>query len=300
MFKKKLTLVIVPDSSEVSRQLSVRVWYLWAALGLVTILIFCSFFLTSEYVQTQITNAELVKLQQENQKLSQKYEEIRWTLAETDNRYAELVTKEIALRQVFGLPEINLEERQLGIGGPGGKSLTSLSETEQIAYATEVEVDRLLRLSSYELEKYAEVEAGLNDLKDRLDHTPSIWPTKGWLSRGYGMKNDPFTGYRRLHRGMDISNNTGTPIIAPAEGRVKAVMTDRGMGKMVVIDHGYGFISRYGHMSKILVKRGQTLARGDVIGKMGSTGYSTGPHLHYEIWKSGKVLNPQDYILNEM
>ncbi len=300
MFKKKLTFVVVPDSSEVSRQLSVRVWYLWAALALVTTLLFCSFFLTSEYIQTQITDAELVKLQQENQELSQKYEEIRWTLAETDNRYTELVKKEIALRQVFGLPEINLEERQLGIGGPGGKSITSLSETEQIAYATEAEVDRLLRLSSYELEKYAEVEAGLSDLKDRLDHTPSIWPTKGWLSRGYGMKNDPFTGYRRLHRGIDVSNNTGTAIIAPAEGRVKTVMTDRGMGKMIVIDHGYGFVSRYGHMSKILVKRGQTVARGDVIGKMGSTGYSTGPHLHYEIWKNGKVLNPQDYILNEM
>jgi len=300
MFKKKLTFLVVPDSSEVSRQLSVRVWYFWATLALAIILLFASFFLASEYIQTQVTDAELVKLQQENQELSQKYEEIRWTLAETDKRYSELVKKEIALRQVFGLPEINLEERQLGIGGPGGMSVASLSETEQLAYATEAEVDRLLRLSSFELEKYAEVEAGLNDLKDRLDHTPSIWPSKGWLSRGYGMKNDPFTGYRRLHRGVDVSNNTGTPIIAPAEGRVKAVMTDRGMGKMIVIDHGYGFITRYGHLSEISVKRGQTVTRGDVIGKMGSTGYSTGPHLHYEIWRHGKVLNPQDYILNEM
>ena len=300
MFKKKLTFLVVPDSSEVSRQLSVRVWYLWAGLGLATILLFACFFLASEYIQTQIADAELVKLQRENQELSQKYEDIRWTLVETDNRYNELVGKEIALRQVFGLPEINLEERQLGIGGPGGMSVASLSETEQIAYATETEVDRLLRLSSFELEKYAELEAGLNELKDRLDHTPSIWPTKGWLSRGYGMKNDPFTGYRRLHRGMDISNNTGTPIIAPADGRVKAVMTDRGMGKMIVIDHGYGFITRYGHLSEIGVKRGQKLVRGDVIAKMGSTGYSTGPHLHYEIWKHGKVLNPQGYILNEM
>ena len=300
MFKKKLTFMIVPDSNAVSRQLSIRVWYFWATLALTIVLLFTSFFLASEYIKTQVSDAELIKLQQENQELSQKYEEIRWTLAETDNRYSELVKKEIALRQVFGLPEINLEERQLGIGGPGGVSMTSLSETEQLAYATEAEVDRLLRLSSFELEKYAEVEAGLNDLKDRLDHTPSIWPTKGWLSRGFGMKNDPFTGYRKLHRGVDVSNHTGTPIFAPAEGRVKTVLTDRGMGKMLVIDHGYGFITRYGHLSEILVKRGQMLSRGDVIGKMGSTGYSTGPHLHYEIWKHGKVLNPQDYILNEM
>jgi len=300
MFKKKLTFMIVPDSNSVSRQLSIRVWYFWATLALTIVLLFTSFFLASEYIKTQVSDAELIKLQQENQELSQKYEEIRWTLAETDNRYSQLVKKEIALRQVFGLPEINLEERQLGIGGPGGVSMTSLSETERLAYTTEAEVDRLLRLSSFELEKYAEVETGLNELKDRLDHTPSIWPSKGWLARGFGMKNDPFTGYRRFHRGIDISNNTGTPIFAPADGRVKTVLTDRGMGKTIVIDHGYGFVTRYGHLSEILVKRGQMLSRGDVIGKMGSTGYSTGPHLHYEVWKHGKVFNPRDYILNEM
>jgi len=300
MFRKKLTFIVVPDSSEVSRQLSVRVWHLWAVLAGVTILLFASFFLASEFFASQVNEAELARLQEENKQLAQKYEDIRWTLAETDTRYSELVQKEIALRQVFGLPEINVEERQLGIGGPGGLAVTALSETEQLAYVTELEVDRLLRLSSFELEKYAEVEAGLGELKDRLDHTPSIWPTRGWLSRGFGMKNDPFTGYRRLHRGIDVSNNTGTLIIAPADGRVKSIMTDRGMGKMIVIDHGYGFITRYGHLSKILVKRGQTISRGDAIAQMGSTGYSTGPHLHYEVWRHGKVLNPRDYILNEM
>ena len=300
MFKKKLTFVVVPDSSEVSRQITIRVWYFWAALAAATILVFASFFLTSEFLTGQVNEAELARLQAENEQLSLKFENLRWGLAETDVRYQELVQKEIALRQVFGLPAINVEERQLGVGGPGGISVTSLSETGRLAYATETEVDRLLRLSSFELEKYAEVEAGLNELEDRLNHTPSIWPTKGWLSRGYGMKNDPFTGYRRLHRGLDISNNTGTPVLAPAEGRVKSVLTDRGMGKMMVVDHGYGFITRYGHLSQILVKRGQKVKRGDIIGKMGSTGYSTGPHLHYEIWRNDKVLNPRGYILNDM
>lgn len=300
MFGKKLTFLVVPDSSQVSRQLSVRVWYFWAGLILITGLLFASFFLASAFLSDQVDEAELVRLQAENEQLSKKYEELRWSLSETDIRYNELVQKEIALRQVFGLPEINIEERQLGVGGPSGLSVASLSETSRLAYATEKEVDRLLRLSSFELEKYAEVETGLIKLEDRLRHTPSIWPTKGWLSRGYGMKDDPFTGYRRLHRGLDISNNTGTPIIAPADGRVKTVMTDRGLGKMIVLDHGYGFISRYGHLSSIGVKRGQTVSRGDIIGHMGSTGYSTGPHLHYEVWRNGKVMNARDYILNDM
>ncbi len=300
MLKKKLTFVVVPDSNAVSRQLCLKVWHLWATLGLVTILLFASFFLAAEFFGSQVDRAELDRLKAENDQLSEKYEEIRWAMAETGARYDELVEKEIALRRAFGLPEINLEERQLGIGGPGGAPVAQLSETEKLAYETEAEVDRLLTLSSYELEKYSEVEVGLNDLKDRLNHTPSIWPTKGWLSRGYGMKNDPFTGYKRLHRGMDISNHTGTPIIATADGRIKTIMTDRGMGKMVVVDHGYGFITRYGHLSKILVKRGERVKRGDIIAQMGSTGYSTGPHLHYEVWRNGKVFNPQDYILNEM
>lgn len=300
MFGKKLTFLIVPDSSGVSRQLTVQVWYFWAGLILITGLLFASSFLASAFLSDRVDETELARLQSENEQLSQKYEELRWSLSETDIRYNELVQKEIALRQVFGLPEINIDERQLGVGGPSGLSVATMSETAKVAYATEKEVDRLLRLSSFELEKYAEVETGLIELEDRLRHTPSIWPTRGWLSRGYGMKDDPFTGYRRLHRGIDISNNTGTPIIAPASGRVKTVMTDRGMGKMIVIDHGYGFISRYGHLSSIGVKRGQKVSRGDIIGLMGSTGYSTGPHLHYEVWRNGKVLNARNYILNDM
>lgn len=300
MFGKKLTFLIVPDSSGVSRQLTVQVWYFWAGLILITGLLFASSFLASAFLSDRVDEIELARLQSENEQLSQKYEELRWSLSETDIRYNELVQKEIALRQVFGLPEINIDERQLGVGGPSGLSVATMSETAKMAYATEKEVDRLLRLSSFELEKYAEVETGLIELEDRLRHTPSIWPTRGWLSRGYGMKDDPFTGYRRLHRGIDISNNTGTPIIAPAAGRVKTVMTDRGMGKMIVIDHGYGFISRYGHLSSIGVKRGQKVSRGDIIGLMGSTGYSTGPHLHYEVWRNGKVLNARNFILNDM
>lgn len=300
MFGKKFTFLVVPDSREVPRQMSLPAWALWGAVTFIGILLFTSFFLVSSSISTQVDEAELARLQDENEQLAQKYEELRWNLAEADSRYSDLIQKEIALRQVFGLPEIDPEERQLGIGGPGSLPAHNLTEVEQLALNTEVEVDRLLRLSSFELEKYAEVEAGLNDLTDRLQHTPSIWPTQGWQSRGFGMKDDPFTGYRRLHRGIDISNNMGTPIIAPADGRVKSVMTDRGMGKMIVIDHGFGFVTRYGHLSQIDVKRGEHVARGQVIGKMGSTGYSTGPHLHYEVWRNGKVLNPQEYILNEL
>jgi murein DD-endopeptidase MepM/ murein hydrolase activator NlpD len=298
MLKEKLTFMVVPDSQGVSRQMSLPVWSLYASALAVLLLLFLSVFLASEYFAERVDQSELEGLRSENQHLAGKYEELRWALAETGDRYDELVQKEIAIRAVFDLPEIAIEERQLGIGGPGAQIVSPLSETQQLAYDTEAEVDRLLRLSRFELEKYSEAEQELQNLVDRLDHTPSIWPTKGWLSRGYGMKDDPFTGYEQLHRGIDVANYNGTPIIAAADGKVTKTGSFGRMGKMITIDHGFGFVSRYGHLSSIDVKKGQRVKRGEVIAKMGSTGYSTGPHLHYEVWRNGKVLNPMNYILN--
>ncbi len=300
MLKKKFTFLLIPDSQGVSRQLSVPLWFF--AVGVVCLagLVFASFFFASTYFGNRVDTAQLDRLKAENKTLAEKYEELRWRLAETDSRYSNLVQKEIALRTMFDLPEINPDERQLGIGGPESPDLLSMSETEKLAYSTEAEVDRLLRLSRFELEKYAEVETSLGDLKDRLDHTPSIWPTKGWYSSGYGMRRDPFTGYKVFHRGIDIANHKGTPVVAPADGRVKEVGTYGSMGKMLVIDHGYGFVTRYGHLDKIVVKRGEKVKRGDIIAKMGNSGHSTGPHLHYEVWRNGKVLNPNGFVFNEL
>ena len=298
MLRKRLTFLLIPDSSQTSRQLSVPVWALYGGLAAVVLLVFGSFYLASHFFSDQVSQLELQRLKAENQQLANKYEELRWNLAEVNSRYDDLVQKEVALRSVFGLPEIDMEERQLGTGGPEPVTLARMTSSERLAYGTESEIDRLLRLSEYEIVKFSEAESALMELKDRLDHTPSIWPTDGWLSRGYGMKYDPFTGYKQFHRGIDLASNNGTPIIATASGKVREVGTYGRLGKMVIIDHGYGFVTRYGHLSKIHVKRGQRVERGEVIALMGSTGYSTGPHLHYEVWRNGKVMNPADFILN--
>ena len=292
--------MVIPDSSGTSRELQVPVVLLYAAGAFVAVLLVVSFFLAGEFFGDRVTQEELAQLRTENRQLMTKYEQLRWDLAETDARYGELVEKEIMIRTMFDLPDISVEERQLGIGGPTSPSFAEMSESQQEAYGTEVEVDRLLRVSRFELEKFGEVEKELRGLKDRLDHTPSIWPTKGWNSRGYGMKYDPFTGYKQFHRGIDVANRTGTAIIAAADGKIRSAGRAGGMGKMIVVDHGYGFVSRYAHLSEIATQRGTRIKRGDVIGYMGSTGYSTGPHLHYEVWRNGKALNPRDFILNDM
>ncbi len=292
--------MLIPNSMGILKQLSIPVALIYSGALAMIILLIASFFLSAHFFSTKVDQSELERLRAENARLEEKYEQLRWNLAEVDNRYSELVQKEIKIRSIFDLPEIDLEERQLGIGGPAASHVPDMSAFEKNAVATELEVDRILRLSRFELEKYGEVEEALTNVKDRLNHTPSIWPTKGWVSRGFGMKFDPFTGYKQMHRGIDIASRTGTPIIATADGVVKSTSTDNMMGKYVVIDHGYGFKTRYGHLSQFKVKAGQKVKRGDVVALMGSTGYSTGPHLHYEVIRNGKFYSPSEFILNDM
>ncbi|MGH7230843.1 MAG: M23 family metallopeptidase [Nitrospiraceae bacterium] len=131
----------------------------------------------------------------------------------------------------------------------------------------------------------------------RWSATPSIWPVKGWVTSGFGQRVSPFTGHLAMHEGLDIGAPPNTPIQAPAAGRVTASGFDPRMGNMIALDHGFGIETAYGHMAKILVKNGQKVKRGDVIGLVGSTGLSTGPHLHYLVKSNSRPVDPQRYIL---
>ncbi|HEX5045336.1 MAG TPA: M23 family metallopeptidase [Candidatus Polarisedimenticolaceae bacterium] len=128
--------------------------------------------------------------------------------------------------------------------------------------------------------------------------TPSLLPVSGFFSDGFGWRKDPITGQRAFHEGMDIVAETGSPVRAPADGIVVAAGRNSSYGKAVDLSHGYGLASRFGHLSAILVRPGDKVKRGDVIGRVGSTGRSTGPHLHYEVFKEGRQVNPRRYLPN--
>jgi murein DD-endopeptidase MepM/ murein hydrolase activator NlpD len=134
--------------------------------------------------------------------------------------------------------------------------------------------------------------------KDSLLSTPSIWPVRGTLTSGFGWRRSPLSGAGRMHQGLDISNRIGTPIRAPARGTITFSAMDGAYGLCIVIDHGNGIATRYGHLSRSSVKTGDYVQRGDVIGFVGNTGRSTGPHLHYEVHVRGVPVNPMRYILN--
>ena len=122
--------------------------------------------------------------------------------------------------------------------------------------------------------------------------TPSIWPVPGWLSSRYGNRRDPFSGNRDFHPGLDISADYGQPIHATADGTIASAGASGAYGNLVVIDHGYGITTRYGHLSRFAVMNGQRIHRGDVVGYVGSTGRSTSSHLHYEILVNGRLTDP--------
>ena len=122
--------------------------------------------------------------------------------------------------------------------------------------------------------------------------TPSIWPVAGWLSSSYGTRTDPFNDEKSFHPGLDISADYGTPVLATADGTIENAGLSGAYGNMVVVDHGFGITTKYGHLSRIAVRGDQPIRRGDILGYVGSTGRSTGPHLHYEIWMNGRLTDP--------
>jgi murein DD-endopeptidase MepM/ murein hydrolase activator NlpD len=122
--------------------------------------------------------------------------------------------------------------------------------------------------------------------------TPSLWPTHGWLTGTFGGRSDPFTGEPGYHQGIDISTDKGQPIVAPADGTVESAAFTGDYGNLITLQHRFGLTTRYGHLSAFHVKPGQQVKRGDVIGYVGSTGRSTGAHLHYEILVNGQLINP--------
>ncbi len=158
--------------------------------------------------------------------------------------------------------------------------------------------DKLAEDVSLEEIRQQEILLALRENREFMVMTPSIWPVEGHLTSSFGYRVNPFTGKSTLHAGIDIATRVGTPVVAPARGTVVSAGWQNAYGNCVVINHGNSITTRYAHMSSFTVKEGQVVNRGDVIGAIGSTGRSTGPHLHYEVRIAGTPVNPMRYILN--
>jgi murein DD-endopeptidase MepM/ murein hydrolase activator NlpD len=209
--------------------------------------------------------------------------------------------KDKAIRTYAGMPEIDQDIRKLGIGG---RSLESNIFSDNLAPAVnkelsilEMDVGRLSREVNLELTSYKSIYEKVQEDIQRITKIPSIRPVDGgYLNSSYGYRIDPIDNVRRLHQGQDITIPIGTPIYAPADGVVKRAYYVGGFGNHIKIDHGSGYTTLFAHLSKLKVKYGEVVKRGDIIGLTGNTGRSTAPHLHYEIHYYGTPQNPLDYF----
>jgi murein DD-endopeptidase MepM/ murein hydrolase activator NlpD len=146
------------------------------------------------------------------------------------------------------------------------------------------------------MESVAEIKDYLSEQRNIYFATPRGWPTTGRITSSYGYREHPMTSKRDFHTGVDIADKPGTPVKVTANGIVSFAGWSGANGKLIVIEHGFGYSTFYGHNKKLKVKVGQKIKRGEVIAYVGSTGSSTGPHVHYEVWKDGKIMNPKKYL----
>jgi len=192
---------------------------------------------------------------------------------------------------------LDAEARLAGVGGRGplqGGELAGLTEG-----AANVDLETLLNQARIQRRGMAAILDTLAARQEVRDHLPSIRPCDiGWLSSRFGMRRDPFTGKQAFHRGIDFSVPVGTPVRATAAGRVTTVEKQRGLGRLVKIDHGDGVVTVYAHLHEAKVSRGDRVERGQVIALSGNSGRSTAPHLHYEVRLGGRAVNPLTYILD--
>lgn len=192
-------------------------------------------------------------------------------------------------RMVWGLQTIKNDIRKLGIGG------RQINNRNSPTGAVRESIEALKRKLNFEVASFKEIYNEVDKKKKILLNTPSIWPAKGTISSEFGWRW--FSSGKGFHKGIDISNSHGTPVMVTSAGIVDYVGHNGGLGLIVEIDHGFGYRTRYGHLSEALVEIGQIVTRSQVIGTMGSSGKATGPHLHYEIFVQGEEVDPMRYII---
>lgn len=191
------------------------------------------------------------------------------------------------------------ERRQIAL--PGGELPPAPTKDDLVAVLDDLD-QRSLDLEERALQEEVslqEIRGYLDDRTSLINAYPSEWPVRGWVTSRYGWRTSPHSGVRRLHTGIDIAAPRGTPIVAAADGHVVFAGYHSAYGNLIVVDHGYGITTKHAHTSRILVQVGARVLRGDVIARVGNTGRSTGPHLHFELLQDGVPVNPLPFLRSE-
>ncbi|MEN8230171.1 MAG: M23 family metallopeptidase [Bacteroidota bacterium] len=252
------------------------------------------------------TTPRQVIYEKENTTLRSEYISLNTQLLEVESQLAELRNRDDHLyRSILSLNPVPSTIREAGTGGSERNlHLRNLRKSGLVVNVSQ-RIDKIsnrMQIQSISLENvYEEALSNQHFLACKPSINPLSSADPSWLTSGYGYRNDPFTHRRVAHHGIDLAGPYGLKIHCTGEGTVISTVTSRyGYGNEVLVDHGFGYTSRYAHLRDILVKRGQKLKRGEVLGTMGNTGRSTGPHLHYEVRKNGRTVNPMYFFYENL
>ena len=296
MAKKYVSIIIVPHNKAKTRNVSLSEKTVKIAVGIGLFVFLALTIFLIDYFTMNVTRQKYKTLWDETaqQKTAiAQYQQTVDKLQTTIDNYENYAKK---LNVMAGLKSEEVLEGEPGVGSGSGQEIgeTGSSQTLDLGNLNDISLkaDRVAR-------NLDTLTTFFEDQVLQLASTPTIWPTKGYMSSSYGWRDDPFTGKRTFHHGIDIATSQGNPIYATADGTVIQSRTDKIGGKTIKIKHMFGYVTIYCHLSKFLVKVGQKVKRFEIIGLVGSTGKARGPHVHYEVQLNGKEKNPYYYLLEE-
>ena len=302
MSLKKVTIVYLPDGIKAVRQFKVPKVLLKIILVLSLSVAGLFVWASNDYLQTKKNIPEKLSLLQQNNQYKNQLISLAGKIDQINKKVAELKEFETKIKIMVNLDTGDEDAQSLGIGG----SDFSLLESEDASGKASQKLVRMMHESldnlnteiSVQTQDKTELFSYLENQKSAFSCTPSIVPAEGWISSRFGYRVSPFTNKKEFHNGLDIVSRVGTEILSTADGVITSVDKSDGLGLNIIINHGYGFKTIYGHLSKTLVKNGQAIKRGQDIALMGNSGRSTGSHLHYQVYLNGVPVNPEKYILN--
>ena len=303
MFSKKFTVLLVPEGTARVKQFRLPKILPVFAILLLAGCTFLGFGIIKDFLSLKAKVPRITLLEAENALQKKQLLLMANRIEAVTVDLAELRTEEKKLKTLARKVGAKDSEKFRGIGG----SDTGLLDSEENLRKTDRKLIRAMHQSLDDLEGDIEQRKGNNEVLAKFlddqkmllaSSTPSIWPTKGWLSSRFGYRTCPFGKKKEFHKGIDISARSGSPIISPANGMVIFNGWMSGYGRVIVMKHAKGFKTKYAHLRKSLVKKGQYIKKGTKIGLVGSSGRTTGPHLHYEVHLNNAPVNPLRYIFN--
>lgn len=334
MDKKKVTLFVVSNQTGKTRKIVLSAAWLKALsfVSAVVIIIFAAGLV--DYFGLLLQVMENKRLKSENAQLLKQFQVVESKVSALENSLERVKTFTTKLKLITN---VDAEDRitKLTMGSKpvagqqieeyepmeqreGGESLANqdpmfaakkplndqagdlADESSDKDYASlVVRIEKAVKETQLKEQSVIDLWESLSERQSLLNSTPNMKPAKGWITSRFGYRVSPFTGKTALHAGLDIAAAPGSPVYAPADGVVVFASYDESYGKLITIDYGYGVTTRFGHLSQIYVQAGQRVSKWDVVGAVGNTGRSTGPHLHYEVRINGTAVDPINYVLDE-